>query len=191
MCLGLVCILGALGVLGYTHLQEKNAHSFSGEVVMAFEQELQSLDVFETKEESLSTKVMNINGQEYLGVLLVPQLELELPVANTYSDALLQQTPCVFSGTMETDDLTIAAHNYEVHFGNIGQLKTDDEIFFVDADGVVHTYGVLLQETIDGDDLAGLYAGDWDLSLFTCSHMNNTKRTVVRLVENKTHYGSV
>lgn len=185
MCLGVVCILSAAGVLGYTQIQEKNAQSYSRDVAVVFGQEVQTIGV-DGGSVAQATKVVDINGQEYMGMLLIPQLDLELPVATTFDYVLLQQTPCVFSGTMETNDLIVAAHNYAVHFGNIGQLELGDEIFLVDATGSLHLYSLQLEETLSGDDLSGLYAGEWDLSLFTCSHVNNSKRTVLRFAKVET-----
>lgn len=183
ICLGIVCILGAAGILGYTQIEEKNAASFSQTVTTVFGEELQKTYTTEGETEQLLTKSIAINGAEYMGVLLIPQLELELPVASTYTEALLQQTPCVFAGEIETEDIIIAAHNYEVHFGKISQLEVNDEIFLVDVAGKMHQYQLVLEETLDGDDLADLYAGEWDLTLFTCSHLNNAKRAVLRFEE--------
>ncbi|WP_317855326.1 sortase [Chakrabartyella piscis] len=181
MGLGFACILGAAGVLGYTQMQEKSALSFGHEVIVALEQEMQISDISGIEE--MKTTAISINGQSYMGVILIPQLELELPVASTYTDALLQQTPCAFAGSIATEDLIIAAHNYTVHFGDISQLEVKDEIYLVDAAGMLHTYQLVLEETLDGSDLTGLYEGEWDLTLFTCSHMNNAKRAVLRLIE--------
>ncbi len=182
MVLGFVCILAAAGVLVYTEMQERTAQSVSHEVALVFGDEIAHVEA----KQQADTKTVAINGEMYMGILLIPQLELELPVADTFSYDLLQQTPCVFSGTMETEDLVIAAHNYDVHFGNLDQLEEEECVYFVDVLGKLHAYQLISKETVDGDDLEGLRAGEWDMTLFTCSHMDNAKRLVLRFIKEDT-----
>lgn len=123
---------------------------------------------------------VEIDGVTYIGLLSIPQLDLTLPVAQVYSEAAMNYTPCVYTGTIEGQDLIIGAHNYKVHFGSINQLNIGDEISLQDALGTVHKFTLLSQEIIDGDSSSALIEGDWDLTLFTCVYGDNTKRVVLR-----------
>lgn len=53
-----------------------------------------------------------IDGDAYCGILEIPVLGLELPVRNGWSYPALKQSPCCSSGSAETNDMIIAAHNY-------------------------------------------------------------------------------
>ncbi len=176
MTTGMMCILLATGVLIYTQLQERAAASFSHEVVVAFGQEMTETEIRPDE----ATKMIGIEHEKYMGILLLPGIEIELPVADGFSDDSLKQTPCVFSGGIETNDLIIAAHNYEAHFGKLDQVKLGEKVYLLDALGELHTYLAVDKEIIGGTELDKLYAGKWDMTLFTCFHMNNAKRLIVR-----------
>lgn len=122
---------------------------------------------------------MEIDGQDYIGVLTIPALELELPVISEWSYPRLKIAPCRFEGSAYLNDLIIAAHNYRSHFGGLKNLQPGDAVAFTDADGNVFSYTVAEMETMGGNDLAALERGDWDLTLFTCTIGGKT-RVVVR-----------
>lgn len=127
--------------------------------------------------------IIDIDGTAYMGVLSIPQLGLNLPVAQDYSVEALDQTPCVYVGSIEGKNLIIGAHNYKVHFGTINQLSQGDEVTLLDATGTTHTFVLLGQEIVDGSTGEGLCAGEWDMTLFTCVYGDNSKRVVLRFQE--------
>lgn len=129
---------------------------------------------------AVEVATVEIDGENYMGLLSIPQLGLELPVASSCTYAKLDKTPCLYVGSFEEGYLVIGAHNYKAHFGNISLLSLGDEITIMDAYGKLHTYALIAQETIDGSDLEGLCLGDWDLTLFTCLYGDNTQRQVAR-----------
>ena len=49
---------------------------------------------------------------------------------------------------------------------------------FRDLDGNVWTYTVAGTEIIDGNDVERMEAGDWDLTLFTCTYGGQERFTV-------------
>ena len=78
-----------------------------------------------------------VDGIAYIGVLEIPDLGLNLPVASNWSYPLLRQTPCRYTGSAYTNDLVIAAHNYDKHFGGLKNLQIGDSVTFTDMDGDV------------------------------------------------------
>lgn len=66
---------------------------------------------------------VHINGYDYIGTLSVPSLELELPVMAQWDYDRLKIAPCRQFGSSRTDDLVIAAHNYQNHFGRLKELS--------------------------------------------------------------------
>lgn len=179
MGLGVLCMISAAFLLFSTEIEERNAEEFTRNVVISFGEQMEIEDF---SQEDTNMDFLTIDGENYMGILLIPQLELELPVAITCTSGLLKNTPCVFRGSVEDENLIIAAHNYQSHFGNIGELVSGDEINLVDPVGNVLTYRLVDEEIIDGNDLVGLEEGNWDLTLFTCVYSNNTKRRVLRFI---------
>lgn len=73
----------------------------------------------ESESESASETPASSIEREYLGVLTIPALGLELPVQTEWSKANLKVSPCRQCGSTAGGDLVIAAHNYKSHFGRL------------------------------------------------------------------------
>lgn len=127
----------------------------------------------------------NINGIDYIGILRIPALELELPVISEWSYPRLKIAPCRYTGSAYQDDLIIAAHNYNSHFGNLKNLREGDTATLTDMDGTVFTYEMAELEILQPTDIEGMDSGEWDLTLFTCT-IGGSSRVTARFerVEN-------
>ena len=75
-------------------------------------------------------------------------------------------------------DLTIAAHNYLRHFGHLMDLKLGAEVLFTDAVGETTRFTVAELEILPPDAVDRLTAGEYDLTLFTCTYGGATRFTV-------------
>ena len=84
-----------------------------------------------------------INGRDYIGVLSIPSLELELPVISQWDYPALKVAPCRYSGSLYQDNLIICAHNYASHFGKLKELQPGDIVLFTDMDEHVVTFQVV------------------------------------------------
>lgn len=122
--------------------------------------------------------VQNVAGVDYIGVLLIPALELELPVISQWSYPNLQTAPCRYSGSAYLNNLILCAHNYSTHFGGLKDLQEGDSAIFTDVDGNVFTYRMALREVLNPTDIEEMESGDWDLTLFTCTLGGKTRVTV-------------
>jgi len=123
--------------------------------------------------------VQEIDGVEYIGTLRIPALDLDLPVISQWSYPRLKKAPCRYQGSAYLDDLVIAAHNYQSHFGNLKKLLPGDAVRFTDVVGNVFYYEVVELETLAPGDLEEMEAGDWDLTLFTCT-VGGASRVTIR-----------
>ena len=110
-----------------------------------------------------------VDGQKYIGVLKIPVLSLELPVISEWSYPSLKIAPCRYAGSVYLNNMVIAAHNYQSHFGRLETLSPDDEVSFTDMDGNVFAYKVVEIETLSPYAVEEMTTGDWDLTLFTCT----------------------
>lgn len=122
-----------------------------------------------------------IDGQQYIGVLDIPALGLSLPVISAWSEQGAQIAPCRYAGSAYLDNLVIAGHNYRSHFAALPQLQPGDAVTFTDMDGNAFSYEVSALETLSPYAVADMTAGDWALTLFTCT-VGGQSRLAIRCV---------
>ena len=122
---------------------------------------------------------VDVGGYDYIGFLSIPVLNLELPVMSEWSYPRLKLAPCRFDGSAYTDDLIVAAHNYQRHFGRLKTLNIGDTVVFTDMEGNVFSYVVSGMEQLLPSQGKAMRAGDWDLTLFTCT-VGGQQRVTIR-----------
>lgn len=122
---------------------------------------------------------VRVENRDYIGLLSIPALGLELPILSTWDYPSLRVAPCRYTGSAYTDDLVIAAHNYASHFGRLRELSPGDSVRFTDMDGNVFDYVAADLEILDPYAVAQMTAGDWALTLFTCT-LGGQQRVTLR-----------
>ncbi len=122
---------------------------------------------------------VKVEGENYIGVLTIPALGLELPVMRDWSYPRLKVSPCRYAGSAYQDDLVVMAHNYDRHFGRLKELNLGDAVQFIDMDGNVFRYRVGAVESLQPTDIENMTAGEWPLTLFTCT-LGGSYRVTVR-----------
>ena len=126
---------------------------------------------------SVMTEI-ELDGNYYIGYLSIPALGLELPVMAQWDYERLRIAPCRYTGSVKTDDLVIAAHNYSRHFGGISQFSGGEDVYFTDLDGMRYCYQVVKVETLEPTAVEEMSAGKYDLTLFTCTYGGASRVTV-------------
>ena len=203
ICIGLLLIAAALSIIGYNIWEDKNAEASVKDVMRQMETVVhpKAIDsseqpaVTETVEMPIYPETAEIpdyilnpnmdmptvvlDGYEYLGIVKIPDANIELPVIAAWNYPALKRAPCRFSGSVYTDDMIIAGHNYSAHFKQLNTLKGGEEVLFTDIDGNIFSYTVSYAEIVNGTDAEGMTAGEWDMTLFTCS-TDGKCRVVVR-----------
>ena len=124
-----------------------------------------------------------IEGHEYIGVLSVPSLGLDLPVMSEWSYPKLKIAPCRYKGSAYTHNLIIAGHNYRKPFSPIKSLEPGERIVFTDAEGNQFFYQVDTVEILKKTAVEQMEAGEWDLTLFTCTYGGQTRFTLRCILE--------
>ena len=112
---------------------------------------------------------VTIDGYDYVGYLSIPSLSLELPVMAEWDYARLRIAPCRETGSVKEQNLVIAAHNYDAHFGRIAQLKAGDEVRFVDAAGRETVYAVETTLRVSPTNVEAVHQSGCALVLYTCT----------------------
>ena len=134
----------------------------------------------ESAPQAAELPTMEIDGDEYIGIIELPTLDRSLPVMKDWSYPKLRRAPCRYWGSAEKGNFVIFAHNYSRHFGSIKDLAIGDPVQFVSADGRVYRYSVEKIETLEKGDVDKMLNSGYDLTLFTCTY-GGRRRVTVRL----------
>ena len=124
-------------------------------------------------------KYVLIDDVAYIGILNIPALNLNLPVNCMLDMSALKKTPCRFSGSIDGDNLVIAAHRMRAHFGKLDTLTEGQAVILTDVDGIEHHYVITGLETVDPSRTEYVIYSDSDLTLFTCTY-GGRARVIVR-----------
>lgn len=193
MTIGLLLIAAAFLLMVYNIWESKKAENMSEEILNQIkdgQDENVSSDDADEKPlyeiyPDMEMPVLTIDGVDYIGILTVPSLGLELPVAGNWSYPNLRRSPCRYKGSAYSNDMIIAGHNYSRHFGGLKNLAIGEEISFRDVDGHIFQYQVDDIETIPGTAVEDMHAGEWDMTLFTCTYGGKSRVTIrCRKLEN-------
>lgn len=186
MLSGTVLVLAAL-CLFLLNQRENNAAGISVEKILpqVLEQigTQNAVDGLEGREDSpnpcaSAMTEVEIDGYAYVGYLSIPAINLEVPVMGEWDYTRLKIAPCRYAGSAGTGNLVICAHNYTRHFGPIRNLVSGDLVYFTDMDGVIWKYEVVLADLLSSAEVEDMTAGDYDLTLFTCTYSGQSRVTV-------------
>ena len=157
LMLGSALVLAAVCLYVYDRLEDARAGAQAASAVSQLRQGQSIAAVSETER------------PEYLGVLTIPALGLELPVQTEWSKANLKVSPCRQCGSTAGGDLVIAAHNYKSHFGRLSSLSEGDEVRFTSQDGAEAVYTVERTAQVSPEEPEALREGGCPLVLYTCT----------------------
>lgn len=182
MILGTFSILAALSLLIYDQQQATAAARASAELmpklIAQIEENKSGTFFTDAPTPDTAMDTVTIDEQEYIGYLMIPALGLELPVMADWSYPNLKTAPCRFTGTLNGNDLVLMAHNYARHFGSLQTLSPDETIYFRDVHDVTTQYNVVAVDILAPTAVEEMTAGDFDLTLFTCTYGGQSRVTV-------------
>lgn len=179
---GLLLMAAALLLTGYNLYEQMRAQRSAAQAAALLTEQLPQAgeaavpDYLLTPE--MEMPVETIDGVDYVGVLRIPALALELPVISQWSYPLLKIAPCRYSGSAYQNDLVLCAHNYASHFGSLKSLHSGDAVTFTDMDGNLFSYQVAELEVLPPQATEEMESGDWALTLFTCTVGGQSRVTV-------------
>lgn len=179
--MGAVLILSALLLLFYNRVQDANAGQASQSALESVQQVIEQASAAKSKDgtatenalakgASAGLSIFTLGEDQYIGVLSIPALELELPVMAEWDYDKLKIAPCRQFGAVQTEDLVIAAHNYKKHFGYLYKLRAGDEVCFTQMDGTLSRYTVASVTTLTPDNVDAVQNSGYPLVLYTCTY---------------------
>lgn len=183
--IGFLFVVAAIILTSYNFWDDRRAAAASGaameEILLDISnakemQEEETPDYFVAPEMEMPKS--SVGEYDYIGVLDIPALGMNLPVVGELSYSALKVAPCRYTGSAYQDDLIIAAHNYSGHFGKIKRLQAGDDVFFTDMDGNLFSYQVVSMEVIKDTAVEDMRSGGYDLTLFTCTYAGDSRMTI-------------
>lgn len=186
--LGLILIASALVLCVRNIVDEWHAEKYSESIMDEMKKTRQPIDDdnLHSKSEipdhilnpNMDMPVKVIDGVEYVGTLEIPVLDLSLPVINQWSYPNLKKAPCRYDGSAYLNNLVIAGHNYQSHFGSLDHLSQGDDVIFTDMDGNRFRYKVAVIDILQPTAIEEMTDGNYALSLFTCTISGQYRATV-------------
>lgn len=188
--IGLLFLAAALCLTVYNFCDELHAQQSAHQAVEHLKEQIPSENASEpisNVEKEIPDYILNpdmempeknAEGIDYIGILSIPPLNLELPIISQWSYPNLKIAPCRYSGSAYLDNMSIAAHNYRSHFGLLKNLSEGDKIYFTDMDGTRFEYEVVVIETLTPAAIDEIVDSGYDLSLFTCNLSGQARVTV-------------
>ena len=177
--LGLILIVISLSLFTFNNLEDYQASKASHEV-------LKMID--DNKSEEIVTNVSNltkqdedvisIKGNDYIGIIEIPTINLKLPIMSEFTYDKLKVAPCRYFGSILTNDLVICGHSYQAHFGNLYKLQPKDIIIINDFHKQ-YIYEVETIEILEATDITNMLDSEFDLTLYTCTK-DSLRRVTIR-----------
>lgn len=127
---------------------------------------------------ALDMPTVRSGAYDYIGYLDFPGYDLTMPVAATWSFPALEISPCRHTGSVYNDNLVVAGHNYNTHFGVLFELQLGDIVTFTDVDGNAFTYTVRELTSVSPDNSDAVMNRGYALTLYTCN-WDTTERVTV------------
>lgn len=190
VAVGAVLILSALLLLFYNRREDERAGQEAESLLSGVEAVIASQDVDKPAPNGAQKQpdaspapldpelpVVMLEGYEYVGYIEIPALELKLPVMAEWDYERLKISPCRQFGSSRTNDLVIAAHNYDRHFGRLKDLSKGDIVTFTDMEGIINTYSIEKIETLKPTEVDAVQNSGYDLVLYTCTKGGKTRVT--------------
>lgn len=181
MLIGIMLISYSIILLFYNMHEENRAAEDANQIYESLSEAIDNNN--SPNDNSGSDGAIDIDGSEYAGIVSIPTLDIKLPVFREWSYPNLMEAPCRYLGSVNDNNMIIAAHNYRYHFGNINLLSVGDKVIFTTANNEKVTYIVSRVTTLGGTSVEEMQenSGDWDLTLFTCTY-GGVNRVTVRCV---------
>ncbi len=174
--LGVICIIVAVVIIRNNLVENANAGSASDEYLQGVINQMPDTVL---GDETGDMPVVDVQGHSFVGTVEVPGLGLLLPIQSEWSQDDAKYAVCRYKGSVYENNLIIAGHNYVEHFGTLNQLNSGDEVVVSDMNGKSFYFVVTNIETLGAYDVEEMDAGEWDLTLFTCT-VGGSNRVTVR-----------
>lgn len=177
--LGVILIVISLSLFTFNNLEDYHASKNSFEVLeMIDDNKIEEIVTNVSNLTKQEENVINVRGNDYIGIIEIPALNLELPIMSEFTYDKLKIAPCRYFGSIQTNDLVICGHSYLAHFGNLYKLQPKDIIIINDFHRQ-YIYEVEAIEILEATDINNMLDSQFDLTLYTCTK-DSLRRVTIR-----------
>ncbi|MBR2067623.1 MAG: sortase [Solobacterium sp.] len=188
--IGLLCMLAGLFYGGWNYYRGFRAGEQSASILT----DIQTFTAEKTESEpsveilpdyvltpEMEMPTIKVGDHSYIGEIIIPDLNLELPVMADWSYPQLDISPCRYMGSAYLDNLILMSHDYPQHFGYTYRLEKGARATFIDVEGNRFDYELVNTEELWPTDVEILEKDSdaYDLTIFACIY-NGQMRTVGR-----------
>lgn len=174
--MGAVLLSAALLLVVHNNLEDNSAKEASSEALSAIQETIDESE--EEQSEPTELSVLSVDGYNYAGYIGVPDLDLQLPVMDSWTMDKLKKAPCLQYGTPMTNDAVIAGHNYRSHFGPLRNLTEGQTVTFTYISGYTIYYTVQEIKVVDPTSVYEVIDSEYDLVLYTCTTGGQTRLVI-------------
>lgn len=136
-------------------------------------------------------KIVEYEGYQVIGIIRIPEIELEYPILNETTEQSLKKSITKFwgCGVNEIGNITLSGHNNidNKMFGKIKKLELDDLIELEDLNNNIVQYKIFDKYIIDPNDVTcteSVQKDTREVTLVTCTN-GNKNRLVIKAREIK------
>lgn len=185
--IGAILVLAAMLLFLYNQWEAAEAERTAAELVHKLADQIETNDNDQHSSDdgahlpdpySTVMDTVQIDGNDYIGYLTIPDLKMELPIMSDWSRKKLRIAPCRYAGSVGGEDLVIMGHNYDRIFGRLSQMNVGNEVYFRDVNDVVTAYKVVAKDILGTSAVADMLSGEYDLTLFTCTYDLKNRLTI-------------
>lgn len=134
-------------------------------------------NVIKKNNEKMDT--ITIKGNNYIGTIIIPTININLPVQDTWNNTKLQISPCLYYGSIHTNNMIICGHSYKKHFKDLEKLTKSDYIIFKDVSNNQYIYEVKEIQILEPTNIEEMINTNFELTLYTCTK-DGLKRITIR-----------
>ncbi|WP_051145330.1 sortase [Butyrivibrio fibrisolvens] len=178
MAVGFICIIGAMAFVVRNNIESRNAGDLADSYMTLVEQQIPDHDDGIAIPKEGEMPAIDVDGNSFIGIVSIPALDISLPIQRDWSSQNAKISPCRYKGSVYENNLIVAGHNYDRHFGRLKNLVSGDTVIITDVNGLSFYYTVTYTEIIDSYGVDLMDQGDWDLTVFTCTIGGSSRVTV-------------
>lgn len=110
--------------------------------------------------------VLEIEGQDFSGIVDIPAFGLMLPIYNTWDSRKVTSFPCRFYGTVYDGSLIVGGSDQEGQFDCFEKIQNGSTVIITDMTGAEFYYTVVRIDRAKSAEADILINEDADLTLF-------------------------
>ena len=166
MIIGIIMVFASVLMFLITYFRGQNAAEIANGRVEALKKLMPETSVYTSDgASSTSISMVELDGRDYIGIIELPIYKSELPIHAYWDKRLVQESPCVYSGTAYENNLIIGADNKQFNFMEI--VSIGDHISITEMNGNRLDYTIKdidISDSVSNEYLQSLQA---DLVLFS------------------------